>query len=247
MKQEFALQPYSGMGKGQQGYRAKIVKRAKTQGRSLEDIARTVARKRGLLDADLLLYGFRQMMNEAISGAVETGEIQHLGDYGSLMMNIHGTFDGIDDKFDAARHSIDIRFVPGVALKGLKPGFELENVVSRKAPVVYEVAPFGYSGDRQNGLSRYAVRGQALGVNVDSANLGQGGFVGWEVETADRRVVSGRFTVIESDAAHFVLAWPSDLPLVLHRDEMTLVVTTRNGRAQCTPLMRRVKVALFDA
>jgi len=244
MKQQFALQPYAGMGKGRPGYRAKIIGRTESQGRCLEDIARAAAKD--VMQADLMLLAFRRVMNEAIRGAVETGEIQRFDTYGSLMLNIHGSFDGIDDTFDGKRHSLDFRFVPGAALKGLQPRFSLENVVSRKAPVVYEVAPYGNVGQTPAGLTRYAVRGHAICVTVDAAKMASGGTADWEVETSDRKTVTGRFEIIESDAAHLALAWPTSLPTALRKSEFTLVLTTRNGQCDATPLIRRTTVTILD-
>jgi len=242
MKQYFSLQPYSGFGKS--GYRAKFVKRTDKQGRDLGAIT-TAASAKGMMSAEDLRYAFTRVLDEAVRGACETGEIQHLGPYGSLMLNIHGTFDGVDDAFDPERHSLDFRFVPGAALKGHKPGFSLENVVERKGLVIYEIGPVGYPGTSGRGESRHAVRGYAIGANIVRGLLGEGDHVDWAVETAAREIVTGPFTVLENDAARIILAWPSGVPTDLNKDELTIVFTTHGGIPEGTPQVRRVTIPLY--
>jgi len=240
MKQYFSIQPYTGLGKS--GYRAKFVNRSDRQGRSLGDIAEAAAEKGG--DAKSLTYAFERVMDESIAGALETGEIQHLGSYGSLMLNIHGTFAGVDDRFDPARHSLDFRFVPGRALKGLTPQFALENIVSSASFAVNEIGPVGETAPHY-GESRYMVRGHQTAINVKNGLMSARDSVCWEVVTSDSPIVTGDFTVLENDAARMVLNWPAGIPAALRKDELTLVFTMHGPLPDGAPQIKRVTVPLY--
>lgn len=241
MKQYFSLQPFSGFGKS--GYRAKFVNRTDRQGRSLGEIAEAAAEKGG--DAKSLTYAFERVMDESIAGALETGEIQHLGPYGSLMLNIHGTFAGIDDRFDPARHSLDFRFVPGRAFKGLTPRFALENIVPSAPFAVYEIGPAGEVAPHA-GESRYMVRDHQTVINVKNGLMAAGDSVCWEAETADGSVVTGEFSVLENDAARMILAWPAGIPAALRNDRLTLVFTMHGPLPGGAPQIKRVTVAVYS-
>ena len=96
----------SAMGKGKGGWRGKIVGRS---ARSLEDIAAAVAKRTGW-SAYQVQSVFTGVMEETIRDAQETGRTQQLGDYGSLKLNLRGRFEGIDDAYDPARHTLAFSF-----------------------------------------------------------------------------------------------------------------------------------------
>ena len=246
MKQLFKLVPYAGMGKGESGYRAKFVNR-NGGGRDLGEIADQAAKSSRLMDRESMLLGFQYIMNEAIRGAVETGEIQRLGDYGALLLDPKGRFYGINDRFDPSRHRVVFRFRKGPAMKDVVPQFEIENVIKGVGLIVYEIAPCGCQWSPKNlaAPKRYAVRGYDLGVNTLHGKLGERDRVLWSVIRDDETVVDGEFTVVENDNGFTRLRWPTDMPTDIRKNQLTVVFVTHGGRDDGTPTERRITLPVY--
>ena len=232
----------SAMGKGKGGWRGKIVDRS---ARSFEEIAMAVARQTGWRDYQVQSI-FRGVMEEAIRDARERGGIQHLGDYGSLALNLRGRFDGVDDTYDPARHALAFSFTPGKRLKACKPSFTLENKVQPKYINIECVCGVNSPDPRRGNW--FMIQGRDTLCNGKYVKMTGDDAVTWSCKLADGTVKSGVCDkVFNNTTVTLDFHWPEDIPDEAVGRDIELTFRLSGGDAARVPVVRRRTVRLYAA
>ena len=230
----------SAMGKGKGGWRGKIVGRSS---RSLEDIAAAVAKRTGgpVYYVQSIFTGF---MEEMIRDAGETANIQQLGDYGSLKLNLRGRFEGIDDAYDPARHTLAFSFTPGKRLKTCTPAFVLENRVPSKC--IYVDGICGKDNPDPWRGHWFMIWGHDTLCNGKYVRMSGDDSVTWSCKLADGTVRSGVCDkVFNNTPCTLDFHWPEDIPAEAIGRDIELTFRLRGGEADRTPVIRRRTVRLY--
>ena len=228
------------MGKGKGGWRGKIVDRSS---RSFEEIAAAVARRTGW-SAYQVQSVFTGFMEETIRDARETGNVQQLGDYGSLKLNLRGRFEGIDDVYDPARHALAFSFTPGKRLRTCKPAFALENRVLPKYINIESVCGKD-SPDSWRGML-FMIWGHDTLCNGQYVKMSGDDSVTWSCKLADGAEKSGACDkVFNNTPCTLDFHWPEDIPAEAIGRDIELTFRLRGGEADRTPVIRRRTVRLY--
>lgn len=232
----------SAMGKGKGGWRGKIVDRSS---RSFEEIAAAVAGRTGW-SAYQVQSVFTGFMEETIRDARETGNVQQLGDYGSLKLNLRGRFEGIDDVYDPARHALAFSFTPGKRLRTCKPAFALENRVLPKYINIESVCGKD-SPDSWRGML-FMIWGHDTLCNGQYVKMSGDDSVTWSCKLADGTEKSGACDkVFNNTPCTLDFHWPEDIPAEAIGRDIVLTFRLHGGEPNRTPVIRRRTVRLYAA
>lgn len=241
MNVQFITRPYSKkLGKGEGGYRGRIIGRTS---RSFKEIAEAASSHLGT-SAHQVEAVFSEVMDEIIRDACQSARIQNLSDYGSLTLNLHGKFDGIDDRFDPSRHSLEFKFTNGKALKNVRPGFELENITKGAKIELLGMAAdpdlFGPPVER-----RFMAWGLDTYCQGSEIQLCEGAAATWACKLADGSTHAGPVEVFNNDKFLLDFRWPSGIPEAAIGRELTLTFRFRGSQADSVPITRQYKVKLY--
>ena len=241
MKVKFITESISSaMGKGKRGYRGKIVDRST---RSFDDIVAAVAKTYGLRKelVKSIVTGF---FEEAVEGACENGEIQHIGGYGSLALNLCGRFEGVDDTFDPARHRLEFSFTPDRRLKRRKVRFELENKVPRRQVVIESACG---NGPAVNYGVWFMLWGKDVLCNGKNVKMVPGDSVAWACTLPDGTERSGPCDVFKNTDTTVDFRWPEDIPTEAVGRDIALTFRLRGGKVENAPVEIVRNVRLYAA
>ena len=230
----------SAMGRGRGGWRGKIVDRSS---RSFEDIAAAVAKRTGgpVYYVQSIFTGF---MEEMIRDAGETANIQQLGDYGSLKLNLRGRFEGIDDAYDPARHELAFSFTPGKRLRTCTPAFALENKVQPKC--IYVDCICGANNTDPLRGHWFMIWGHDTRCNGKYVRMSGDDSVTWSCTLADGTEKSGVCDkVFDNTTTTLDFHWPEDIPAEAIGRDIVLTFRLHGGEANRTPVIRRRTVRLY--
>ena len=238
---KFKTEPIpSAMGKGQGGWRGKIIDRST---RSFDEITETIARKHGT-SPSLARGILTEFFNDIIENSRETAQLQQLGDFGSLAVNLRGRFKGVDDTFDPERHNVAFVFRPGKMLKNLKPDFVLENAVEAKSVRIENAISSGKAGVERG--TWYMSWGFDTHCNGRYVRMCEGDSVTWSCTLADGTEVSGPCDgIFNNTACTLDFHWPSTIPEAAIGRDITLTFKLRGERADGTPITIRKTVHLY--
>ena len=230
----------SAMGKGKGGWRGKIVDRSS---RSFEEIAAAVAKRTGgpVYYVQSIFTGF---MEEMIRDARETANIQQLGDYGSLKLNLRGRFEGVDDVYDPARHELAFSFTPGKRLRTCKPAFVLENRVQPKC--IYVDCICGKDNPDPLRGHFFMIWGHDTLCNGKYVKMSGDDSVTWSCKLADGTEKSGVCDkVFNNTASTLDFHWPEDIPAEAIGRDIELTFRLHGGEANRTSVVRQRTVRLY--